>query len=120
MVKFNEQVKDFDLEFDFDMLVMLAENDPDDFEDFRQELINDYIKSLPQERQHRMECLQWRIDGTRNQSKNALSACMAITEMMWQSFEQLNTLFMEMKNPECRVKVSAVLQSADILPFKPV
>ncbi len=113
-----QQVNNIDLEFDFDMMMDMAKNSPDEFEALRKELISDYISSLPKERQHRMECLQWRIDRARDRSKSALGACMAITEMMWESFEQLNTLFMEMKNSESRVKVNVALQSADILPFK--
>jgi hypothetical protein len=118
MGNIKQQIKDIDLEFDFDMMMDLAKNSPEEFEDLRQGLINDYIQSLPKERQHRMECLQWRIERARDQAKTPLGSCMAITEMMWESFEQLNTLFMEMKNSESKVKVNVALQSADILPFK--
>jgi len=113
-----EQTKDIDFELDFDRMMGLAKKNPDDFEDIRQELISNFIKSLPKEKQHRMECLQWRIDRTRDKAKNPLAACMAITEMMWDSFEKLNTLFMEMKNSDDRVKVNVVQQTADILPFR--
>ncbi|MFV2059425.1 MAG: DUF3135 domain-containing protein [Gammaproteobacteria bacterium] len=115
-----QQIKDIDLEFDFDMMMELAKNSPEEFEALRLELIEDYITSLPQERQHRMKCLQWRIDRTREQAKTPLGSCMAITEMMWESFEQLNTLFMEMKNSDNKVKVNVQLQMAKILPFQAV
>lgn len=120
MSTFKRQVNNIDLEFDFDILKELAENNPDHFEEVRQEIISDFIQSLPEERRHRMECLQWRIDRTREKSKTALAACMAITEMMWESFEQLNTLFMEIKSSESNSSVmsSATLHTAKIIPFK--
>ncbi len=118
MDNYKEQIAEIDHEFDFDTMMNLAKNNPEEFEALRQTLINNFIESLPEENQHRMKCLQWRIDRTREQSKTPLAACMALTEMMWDSFEQLNALFLEMKGSDSRVKVSVPLQTADILPFK--
>ncbi len=118
MSNYDKQINDTELDYDFDSMMNLAKNNPVEFEHRRQELINDFIASLPEEKRHRMECLQWRIDRTREQAKTPLAACMALTEMMWESFEQLNTLFMEMKDSDSAVKLNIELPSADILPFK--
>jgi hypothetical protein len=118
MKELNKLTTEFDAEFDFDKMMNLANNNPEQFEEIRQQLIADFIKSIPKEKQHRMECLQWRIDQTRAQAKTPLAACMAITEMMWESFEQLNTLFMEMKDSDSTVRLNVAMPTADILPFK--
>jgi hypothetical protein len=67
---------------DFDHLLQLAENDPMRFENMRQAAIDDFISKLPQERQHRMRQLQWRIDQERR-GRTPLSACVKISSMMW-------------------------------------
>ncbi len=118
MNNYDEQINDIEIGYDFDSMMNLAKNSPDEFELRRQQLINNFIAGLPEDKRHRMECLQWRIDRTREQAKTPLAACMALTEMMWESFEQLNTLFMEMRDSDNTVKLNAELPSADILPFK--
>jgi hypothetical protein len=67
---------------DFDHLLKLAEQDPIRFEDMRQAAIDDFISTLPEERQVRMRRLQWRIDQERR-NRTPLSACMKISSMMW-------------------------------------
>lgn len=67
---------------DFDHLLQLAEKDPMRFESMRQAAINDFISTLPQERQQRMRQLQWRIDQERR-GRTPLSACVKISNMMW-------------------------------------
>ncbi|MEW8024457.1 MAG: DUF3135 domain-containing protein [Candidatus Thiodiazotropha sp.] len=67
---------------DFDHLLQLAERDPMRFEDMRQAAIDDFISTLPVERQKRMRQLQWRIDQERR-NRSPLSACVKISNMMW-------------------------------------
>ncbi|MEW8506649.1 MAG: DUF3135 domain-containing protein [Candidatus Thiodiazotropha sp.] len=68
---------------DFDHLLQLAERDPMRFEDMRQAAIDDFISTLPKERQQRMRRLQWRIDQERR-NRSPLSACVKISSMMWE------------------------------------
>jgi hypothetical protein len=68
---------------DFDHLLKLAERDPIRFEDLRQAAIDDFIATLPHERQQRMRQLQWRIDQERR-NRSPLSACLKISTMMWE------------------------------------
>jgi hypothetical protein len=67
---------------DFDHLLQLAEEDPLRFENIRQAAIDDFIATLPEERQARMRQLQWRIDQERR-NRTPLSACVKISSMMW-------------------------------------
>ncbi|MEJ2612978.1 MAG: DUF3135 domain-containing protein [Candidatus Thiodiazotropha sp.] len=78
MTKFDHQ------NLDFDRLLNLAENDPKKFEGIRQEVINSFINSLPDERQILMRRLQWRIDQERK-NRSPLSACLRISSLMWDS-----------------------------------
>jgi hypothetical protein len=68
---------------DFDHLLQLAEEDPLRFEDMRQAAIDDFIATLPEDRQVRMRRLQWRIDQERR-NRTPLSACVKISSMMWE------------------------------------
>ena len=67
---------------DFDHLLQLAERDPMHFENMRQAAIDDFIATLPEERQLRMRQLQWRIDQERRNC-SPISACVKISSMMW-------------------------------------
>ena len=78
--------------YDFDRWSKLANNDPQAFEDRRQKLIDDFILELPEDKQHRMRCLQWRVDSVRRISKTPMAACIAISRMMWESIEGENGL----------------------------
>jgi hypothetical protein len=68
---------------DFDHLLKLAQKDPIKFEDLRQEAIDNYIDTLPSERQVKLRRLQWRIDQERR-NRTPLSACIRISSLMWE------------------------------------
>jgi hypothetical protein len=67
---------------DFDYLTELAQSNPSEFERLRLDAIENYIATLPAERQQRMRRLQWRIDQEcRNHSP--MGACLKLSKMMW-------------------------------------
>ena len=70
---------------DFDNWSVLAKSDPEAFEARRAEVIEQMIASLPEHKQQRMRCLQWKIDQVRARAGNPLSACIKLSEMMWDS-----------------------------------
>ena len=49
------------------------------------EVIEQMIQRLPEERQQRLRCLQWKIDRVREQASNPMAACIKLSEMMWDS-----------------------------------
>lgn len=69
-------------ELDFDSMSLIAKDDPEAFERLRQSAIDEFIESAPIRRQHRLRCLQWRIDQERRNC-TPLSACLKISKMMW-------------------------------------
>ena len=71
--------------FDFEAWSKLASNDPEAFEQHREDLINQFIGELPEDKQHRMRCLQWRVDSVRRLAKTPMAACIEISKMMWDS-----------------------------------
>tara|TARA_R110000782_G_scaffold49668_14_gene108077 strand:+ start:2329 stop:2706 length:378 start_codon:yes stop_codon:yes gene_type:complete len=70
-------------EFDFNDWAKLAEENPDAFENKRQQVLQSVIdQSSPKIRQ-RMQGLQWQIDQVRAASPNAMASCLKISQMMW-------------------------------------
>ena len=77
-------------DIDFDYWSNLASTDPQKFEQLRQDKISETIAKASSHRQKRLRGLQWRIDLIRSQHKeSATAACLAISELMWETFEQL-------------------------------
>jgi len=80
-----EQAKTRDSLIDFDQFSKLAKSDPEAFEAKRAEVIEQVIQRMPAHKQHRMRCLQWKIDQVRRQAGNPMAACIKLSEMMWDS-----------------------------------
>ncbi len=69
----------------FDEWRRLAKENPAMFEMRRIQVLEALIKSAPTDRQHRLRCLQWRVDQARDRASNPMGACLAISRMMWDS-----------------------------------
>ena len=70
---------------EFDDWAQLAHCDPTAFEPRRARAIEDLILGMPEHKRQRMRCLQWKIDQVRNQASNPVSACIKLSDMMWES-----------------------------------
>ena len=79
--------------FNFDEWLDLSKRDPESFESRRLESIEEFINSVPEDKQHRLRCLQWKIDRVRAKMPTPLAACVAISDMMWDSLDRLNQLY---------------------------
>jgi len=107
-------------DFDFETWVNLAKDDPERFEAQRVNTIEAIINSSPDDMQQHLRCLQWRIDRTRELKRTPMSACIAISEMMWDSFHKLNRSYLQLStsmNPEAKCDLAPV-DTATILPFR--
>ncbi|WP_455210902.1 DUF3135 domain-containing protein [Kaarinaea lacus] len=107
--------------FDFDMWSELSKKDPEAFEAMRQKMVQDFIGSVPENKQHRLRCLQWKVDKVREKQKTPLAACVAISDMMWDSLERLNQLYYDYENVtklKDGKRVLTPLPSATILDFQ--
>ncbi len=102
---------------DFEQWAQLARHDPHAFEQLRHRLLDAYITRSSSAHQDRLRRLQWRIDRLREQASNPMSACVQISNLMWDTFDQLGKAYKDpdILQPEKSPKVA---KSAAVLPFK--
>ncbi|MDH5599972.1 MAG: DUF3135 domain-containing protein [Gammaproteobacteria bacterium] len=104
-------------DIDFEYWSLLASTDPEKFEQLRQDQIDLLIEKASSQRQkRRLRGLQWRIDKIREQHKDsAMSACIAISELMWETFEQLSGLLHSIQDDGFSAPVTPM--QANVIPF---
>ena len=71
---------------DFDEAAALARQDPEAYEQYRQDAVEALITRASSKNQQHLRRLQWRIDQERKRAPNATAACVKIYQMMWDSF----------------------------------
>ncbi|UCE89189.1 MAG: DUF3135 domain-containing protein [Pseudomonadota bacterium] len=74
---------------DFEQWSWLARNDPEKFEQLRTRMLESAMRGSRGTSRRRLEQLQWRIDRVRETNPNPLAACIAISDMMWETFQDL-------------------------------
>ncbi len=82
----------------FDELVVMAQSDPDSLEHYRQQQINNLIDNAPEYLKQRLRGLQFQIDAQRQLHHNPLGACIKISQMMHDSFAELNSLLNDLNS----------------------
>jgi hypothetical protein len=103
-------------DIDFEYWVTLASTDPEKFEQLRQDKISEIIDKAPLQRQRRLRGLQWRIDLIREQNKDsAMTACLAISELMWETFEHLAVVLRSQAESGFSTPIPEM--QANIIPF---
>lgn len=102
-------------DFDFDEWALLARTAPDEFELRRRALIE--IEILKSDNVRRMRGLQWRVDLERSRARNPLDACVRLSNMMWDSFMDLNHALNDFAGNDCATTCAAshAAQSAKII-----
>ena len=104
-------------ELNFGTWMELWKDSPETFESIRLKRINSYIESVPERNRERLRCLQWKIELMRERSANPLAATIAISEMMWSSFNDLGDRYRELADfVEGRQPLRS-RRSATVLPF---
>ncbi|MDH5327145.1 MAG: DUF3135 domain-containing protein [Gammaproteobacteria bacterium] len=106
--------------FNFELWAELSVKDPQAFEELRQQTVDEFIGSVAEERQERLRCLQWKVDRVRETQKTPLAACVAISDMMWDSLERLNQLYNDYESVtsvKSGKRVLTPLPSASVIPF---
>lgn len=84
------------IEFNFKEWSELAQSDPDSFEARRSRVINEAIRRVPADRQQMLRGLQWKVDRVRELKRTPLAACIAITDMMWDTFSDLHLSYIKL------------------------
>ncbi|WP_168204087.1 DUF3135 domain-containing protein [Aliikangiella coralliicola] len=83
--------------FNFNEWKKLYETDPVAFEARRERWIEDIINSSSERCQHRLRGLMFQINTIRSQANNPMQACIEISEMMWNSLNDLRCFLEELK-----------------------
>jgi len=104
-------------ELNFETWMELWQDSPETFEYLRTKRINAYIESVPESYRERLRCLQWKIDKVRERAANPLAATIAISEMMWASFNSLGEKYRELATVLEGGQSSRPSRSATVLPF---
>ncbi len=100
----------------------LAQENPDAFEAMRIKLVDNFIKNSPESVQRRLKGMQWKIEHVRSKANSPAEALAAISEMMWESAQQLSEKQQDLLDL-CTGKKSRVISarnSAKILNFRQV
>ncbi len=104
-------------ELNFETWVALWRESPENFESSRAKRITAYINSVPEKHRERLRCLQWRIDKVRERAANPLAATIAISEMMWKSFDELGAMYKELAGMVEGQQPTRPRRTATVLPF---
>ena len=73
----------------------MARDDPVGYEEFRREIIENFIDNAPERLKPRLRGIQFRVDCLRQLSTSSLGATVRIYELMWGSFLALNSNWQE-------------------------
>jgi len=104
-------------ELNFASWKRLWQDSPETFEFLRTKRINSYIDSVPERHRERLRCLQWKIDRVRERAANPLAATIAISEMMWSSFNELGERYRELADIVEGRGSQRTRRTATVLPF---
>ena len=103
---------------DFDRWVKLARQDPELFETERSHLIEATIRSAPMRIQHRLRCLQWKLDQIRKTSSTPMVAGLRMNRLPWEAVAGRNGLVDQLNKLQAPDKQQQTPRnSAEILPF---
>lgn len=106
---------------EFDKLKEMAQNDPEGLERLRMQLCNQLIQSAPEAYRRKLRGLQFRVDMERRRAKSPMAACIAISAMMHDSFDQLRQALNEAAGSATTVMGGSqhdTMTEAKVLPFR--
>jgi len=69
---------------------------PDELIAYKEKLIENYISSLPEEKQHRLRQLQWKIDGELRKYKDPIAKMNRMAELFWEGVGHLKAALSKM------------------------
>ena len=106
----------------FDKLRELAQNNPEELERLRIELVEQLIHEAPEPYRRKLRGLQFRIDMERRKAKSPMAACITISGMMHDSFDKLRMALNEAAGnapvDEPAVANGTSNSAAKVLPFR--
>ena len=98
---------------DFDKLLEMAQQRPEELEALREALVEEVITSARSGCQRRLRGLQFQIDMTRRKAKTPMAACIKISELMYKSLADLR---MQLNDPwQHEAQKEPETEAADVL-----
>ena len=76
---------------DIDELIKMASSEPEKLEALRKEMATQLIENAPEHFRKRLNGIQFQIDMERRKTNNPLHCCIKISEMMLDSYQNLQT-----------------------------
>lgn len=74
---------------EFEEMMRLAKENPEELERIRQSAVEDLIQNAPEEHQRRLRGLQFQVDMEREKAKNPMDSCVRVSRLMHESFSKL-------------------------------
>lgn len=102
---------------DFDEWRMLASTDPEAFEARRRKVLQAVIERAPERHRPRLRGLQWRVDLVRRRSSNPLTACILLSDMMWEAFAGDRGLVVALRGGASPSKKCLIEGGAKVIPL---
>ena len=103
---------------DFDHWAALSRQDPELFEAERCQILEAAIRQAPVEKQHRLRCLQWKLDQIRKTSSTPMVASLIMNKLLWEKVVGRNGLVEQLNNLQTPGRHQQITpDSAEILPF---
>ncbi len=102
---------------DFEVMVKMAKDEPEALEAWLREQIEELISSAKPEHQHRLRGLQFTIDMHRRKASNPMSACLQLSRMMHESFEEMREAMLDLTSPVETQPTDPVEPIAAVIPF---
>lgn len=73
---------------DFDFLSNLHKQNPEAFEEYRQEVLEEYFNSLPEERQIKARQQQWLLDNDLRKFKDPIARYNRTVELLYEQLDK--------------------------------
>lgn len=110
-------------EKDHELLSRIAKENETEFEKMRRQIIDDFISSAPEDKKHRLNCTQWKVDQLRLLANNPVDAYLKISTLMWDSLNRLGEEQQKLveivtgNKPHVSHQQHNSIENASILPF---
>jgi len=82
---------------DFDFLLALHEDDPEKFEEYRLQVLEDFFNNLPEENQLKARQAQWRLDNDLRKYKDPIARMNRMVELFWEQTNEFKDTLKEFK-----------------------
>lgn len=101
---------------DFDYLLSLAKENPEELENLRNRYNQALIDSAPEPFKKRLHGLLFKIDMEKRRSKNSIQYCVTISKMMMDSFSELQEAIDHLRHVDTS-KIEPVQKFDNIISF---